>query len=108
MLSVSSLRPFPCRPATTIQAQQWGIERGRAFAQQNCARSHAIGLVGDSPLLKAPLFRTLRQRYPTVLIRNTAMTNCSTVASIRENAHPPAVAPKTAPGTYHRTICQSM
>ena len=36
------------------------------------------------------------------------MTNCSTVALIRVNAHPPPIAPTTAPGTYQRTNCQSM
>lgn len=49
---------------TAMQAQQLGLERGRAFAQENCARCHAIGPVGDSPLPKAPPFRTLHQRYP--------------------------------------------
>lgn len=46
------------------QAQTPQIERGRAFAQANCARCHAIGRTGDSPLLKAPPFRTLHRRYP--------------------------------------------
>ena len=40
------------------------IERGRAFAQQNCGRCHAIGPSGASPLAKAPPFRTLHERYP--------------------------------------------
>ena len=46
------------------QAQQPQIERGRAFADANCARCHAIGSTGDSPLVKAPPFRTLHNRYP--------------------------------------------
>jgi cytochrome c len=29
-----------------------------------CARCHAIGPVGESPLAKAPPFRTLHLRYP--------------------------------------------
>ena len=40
------------------------IERGRAFAEQNCGRCHAIGSSGASPLAKAPPFRTLHERYP--------------------------------------------
>ena len=40
------------------------VERGRAFAQTNCARCHAIGPTGDSRLPEAPPFRTLHERYP--------------------------------------------
>jgi cytochrome c len=50
--------------ATTLHAQDSALQRGQAFAQANCARCHAIGPVGDSPLPKAPPFRTLHQRYP--------------------------------------------
>jgi mono/diheme cytochrome c family protein len=50
--------------SATGQAQESGIERGHGFAQENCARCHAIDPVGDSPLPKAPPFRTLHQRYP--------------------------------------------
>jgi cytochrome c len=39
-------------------------QRGRTFAQANCAQCHAIGLTGESPLRIAPPFRTLHQRYP--------------------------------------------
>ena len=40
------------------------IERGRAFAEQNCGSCHATGSSGASPLAKAPPFRTLHDRYP--------------------------------------------
>jgi cytochrome c len=50
--------------STTSHAQEAAVQRGHAFAQANCARCHAIGPVGDSPLPKAPPFRTLHQRYP--------------------------------------------
>jgi mono/diheme cytochrome c family protein len=40
------------------------IERGRAFAEQNCGSCHATGFSGASPLAKAPPFRTLHERYP--------------------------------------------
>lgn len=46
------------------QTQESAIEPGHRFAQENCARCHAIGPVGDSPLPKAPPFRGLHQRYP--------------------------------------------
>jgi cytochrome c len=50
--------------ACAIQAQESTIQRGRAFAQANCARCHAIGPTGESPLTTAPPFRTLHERYP--------------------------------------------
>lgn len=40
------------------------VERGRAFAEQNCGRCHALGLSGESPNAKAPPFRALHERYP--------------------------------------------
>jgi len=39
-------------------------QRGRTFAQTNCARCHSIDRVTPSPLKIAPPFRTLHQRYP--------------------------------------------
>lgn len=39
------------------------VERGKIFAQQNCARCHAIGMGGTSPYAPAPPFRTLHERY---------------------------------------------
>lgn len=39
-------------------------ERGRAIAQAQCARCHAIGKEGKSPMALAPPFREIPQRYP--------------------------------------------
>jgi mono/diheme cytochrome c family protein len=39
-------------------------QRGRTFAQTNCARCHSIDRVTPSPLKIAPPFRTLHNRYP--------------------------------------------
>jgi cytochrome c len=41
-----------------------GIRRGLTLLQTNCAKCHAIGRVGASPLSIAPPFRTLHERYP--------------------------------------------
>lgn len=45
-------------------AAQSPEERGRAIAEQHCARCHAIGREGDSPLPIAVPFRELPKRYP--------------------------------------------
>ena len=50
--------------STTIRAEDAAVQRGRAFAQANCARCHAVAPAGESPLPKAPPFRALHQRYP--------------------------------------------
>jgi cytochrome c len=39
-------------------------QRGFTFVQANCAKCHATGLHGESPLAVAPPFRTLHFRYP--------------------------------------------
>ena len=43
---------------------QGNAQVGRRLAETNCARCHAVGRVGDSPLPIAPPFRTLHTRYP--------------------------------------------
>jgi cytochrome c len=45
-------------------AQNPSVQRGRSFAQTNCAPCHSIDKVSPSPLAIAPPFRTLHQRYP--------------------------------------------
>jgi cytochrome c len=47
-----------------VAADEPRAQRGRTFAQANCATCHAIGLIGESPLRIAPPFRTLHERYP--------------------------------------------
>ena len=39
------------------------VEQGRAIVERNCARCHAIGVAGESPLAAAPQFRRLHERY---------------------------------------------
>ena len=40
------------------------IDQGRAIAEANCSRCHAIGKSGESPNPKSPPFRTLAKKYP--------------------------------------------
>ena len=49
--------------AATALAQS-NPQVGRRLAEANCARCHAVGRVGESPLPIAPPFRTLHARYP--------------------------------------------
>jgi cytochrome c len=51
-------------PATAAAEQDMAVERGRVFAERNCARCHATGPIGESPLPNAPSFRSLHLRYP--------------------------------------------
>ena len=53
-------------PATAWgQSEQLGnVARGAAFAEEHCARCHAVGAEGASPYAPAPAFRTLHERYP--------------------------------------------
>ena len=50
--------------AGTATSQSTLTERGQAIAEKQCARCHAIGLAGTSPMGLAPPFRDLSQRYP--------------------------------------------
>lgn len=40
------------------------VRRGEVIALTYCARCHAIGRLGGSPLAAAPPFRELHRRYP--------------------------------------------
>jgi len=40
------------------------IEQGRRLASLYCAKCHAIDKVSPSPLMNAPPFRALHQKYP--------------------------------------------
>lgn len=51
--------------ATPAVAQDTGWEHGHKLVLINCARCHAIGLSGDSPLPPAPPFREVARNYST-------------------------------------------
>jgi cytochrome c len=47
--------------AATAQVAE---KRGEALVTRNCTGCHAVGVIGDSPLPRAPAFRDLHKRYP--------------------------------------------
>ena len=50
--------------AQGVIAGELDVESGRRFAELNCARCHAIGPAGSSPLDPAPPFRTFAKKWP--------------------------------------------
>src|SRR5690349_469121 len=40
------------------------VDLGHRLVVENCSRCHAVEKTGNSPLAKAPPFRTLHSRYP--------------------------------------------
>lgn len=54
-LTVLSAAPAAAAPS---------IERGEVLMQRHCARCHAVGKTGRSPVHAAPPMRELGQRYP--------------------------------------------
>ena len=53
-------------PLLTGPAASWDrqVQQRETLARTNCARCHAIGRLGTSPLQEAPPFRELHTRYP--------------------------------------------
>jgi mono/diheme cytochrome c family protein len=60
LIGIVAAGMFSAGPAA---AQVLPEARGRAIAAQHCARCHAIGQEGRSPLSLAPPFRDLSKRY---------------------------------------------
>lgn len=40
------------------------IAAGGVFAEEHCARCHAVGPTGESPLAEAPHFRDFQKKWP--------------------------------------------
>jgi len=53
-------------------------QRGKAFAQANCARCHSIDHGSKSPLKIAPPLRTLHNRYPIEALEEALAEGIST------------------------------
>jgi cytochrome c len=50
--------------AAAAFAAEPDVVAGRAFAEKNCSRCHAIGKTGASPFKPAPPFRTFAAKWP--------------------------------------------
>ena len=53
-----------CAANALAQQEEPGLQRGRIFAQNNCASCHSIDRVTTSPLAISPPFRDLHKKYP--------------------------------------------
>lgn len=53
-------------------------QRGKAFAEANCARCHAIDRGSKSPFKLAPPLRTLHNRYPIEALEEALAEGIST------------------------------
>lgn len=61
---VGLLALAPILSAAPAWAWDRPVRQGETLARTNCARCHAVGRVGESPLRAAPPFRDLHTRYP--------------------------------------------
>ncbi len=50
--------------APAVAAQSGLVKSGKAIAEANCGRCHAVGRTGTSPNPKSPPFRLLARKYP--------------------------------------------
>ena len=50
--------------SSLASAEDADLEAGRVFAEENCARCHAVGRDDESKLSIAPPLRTISSKYP--------------------------------------------
>lgn len=62
-IALTGLVLAPADPPETEDGAP-SARRGYALVQTNCASCHAVGPAEDSPLRRAPPFRSLGERYP--------------------------------------------
>ena len=60
LLSLTLLSPM----SPPVRAWDQQVDQGGRLARAHCARCHAVGRAGASPLPAAPPFRDLHDRYP--------------------------------------------
>jgi mono/diheme cytochrome c family protein len=63
-INVAALLVLPSAPARGTAVLDPAAQRGLVLVQTNCARCHAVGRTGASPLKIAPPLRTLHLHYP--------------------------------------------
>jgi mono/diheme cytochrome c family protein len=56
-------------PAGWLAATDERIKAGKELVEQNCSSCHAVGATGASPNKKAPEFRSLHARHPSLALR---------------------------------------
>jgi tetratricopeptide (TPR) repeat protein len=56
-------------PAAWLTATEERIQAGKALVEQHCSGCHAVGAAGTSPNEKAPEFRNLHARHPSLALR---------------------------------------
>jgi mono/diheme cytochrome c family protein len=61
LIALAAILIFAAPPAI---AQRGSVQVGQKLVQANCARCHAVGRTGESPLRIAPPLRELHKRYP--------------------------------------------
>ena len=56
--------------AETLLAQaEVRVQHGKSLVEKNCSPCHAVGVNGESPNTKAPPFRSLHARHPSLALR---------------------------------------
>jgi tetratricopeptide (TPR) repeat protein len=56
-------------PAALLAETEKRVLEGKALVEQNCSGCHAVGGKGASPNKKAPEFRSLHERHPSLALR---------------------------------------
>jgi tetratricopeptide (TPR) repeat protein len=56
-------------PSSWLAQTEARVKEGKALVEQNCKDCHAVGTQGASPNKKAPEFRTLHERHPSIALR---------------------------------------
>jgi tetratricopeptide (TPR) repeat protein len=54
---------------TLLAEAEARVQQGRSLVERNCRPCHAVGATGDSPNKKAPPFRSLHARHPSLALR---------------------------------------
>jgi mono/diheme cytochrome c family protein len=56
-------------PETLLAQAEAHVQHGKSLVEKNCSPCHAVGISGESPNKKAPPFRSLHARHPSLALR---------------------------------------